>query len=52
MALFARLTGMQVKYGVTSAYLATASILLVLAPACARYRAYKAANPGGWRQYV
>ncbi len=52
MTLFALLTGMHVKYGVASAYLATASILLALAPACAWYRKYKAANPGGWRQYV
>jgi len=52
MMLFALLTGMRAKYGVTSAYLATAIVLLVLAPACAWYRKYKAANPGGWRQYV
>lgn len=52
MLVFALLTGMRVKYGVPSAYLAAASILLVLAPACAWYRGYKAANPGGWRQYV
>jgi uncharacterized membrane protein len=48
----AELAGVHAKLGLASAYVGAAGALLVLAPACAWYRRYKAENPGGWRQYV
>jgi uncharacterized membrane protein len=40
------------RAGLARAYLATAIVLLVLYPLCARYRRYKAAHPDGWTRYI
>ncbi len=48
----AEVTGLRGKFGPGGAFCGAAFALLALAPACAWYRKYKAANPGGWRQYV
>ncbi len=52
MVKLAELAGVHGKFGVASAWLGAAGTLVALAPVCARYRRYKAANPGGWRQYI
>ena len=46
------LTKTHQELGLASAWLGAAATLVVLAPARVWYRRYKAANPGGWRQYV
>jgi uncharacterized membrane protein len=52
MMLFANVAGVQAKLGLASAYEGALGALVVLYPACVLYRRYKAAHPGGWRQYV
>jgi uncharacterized membrane protein len=44
--------GLTTKFGLAAAYIGAGGALIALAPACAWYRRYKAANPGGWRQFV
>jgi uncharacterized membrane protein len=38
--------------GLLKTYVATAVVLVVLYPACVRYRRYKAAHPDGWTRYI
>jgi len=52
MALVAVLTGTRERLGVGAAWLGAAGALVALALPCAWYARYKAAHPGGWRQYV
>jgi uncharacterized membrane protein len=52
MELVATAAGVESKFGVASAWLGAAAVLAALAPLCVFYRRYKAAHPGGWRQYV
>jgi hypothetical protein len=52
MTVFAFLAGVKSKLGLASAYVGADGVLVALAPLCAWYKRYKAANPGGWRQYV
>jgi hypothetical protein len=44
--------GWREKFGVGSAYLGGAAIVLALFPACLRYRRYKRAHPNGWIRYL
>jgi uncharacterized membrane protein len=39
-------------HGLLKTYVATAAVLALLYPACARYRRYKAAHPDGWTRYL
>jgi uncharacterized membrane protein len=48
----AQILGWQSKLGLVSAYLGGLAIVVVLYPACARYRAYKQAHPDGWTRYL
>lgn len=52
MMLFAHVTGVHGRLGLTGAYLGTACTVLLLYPVARWYGRYKAAHPGGWRQYV
>jgi uncharacterized membrane protein len=52
MELVALAFGWHDQFGLGSAYLGAAAVLVALYPACVRYRAYKAARPGGWTQYL
>jgi uncharacterized membrane protein len=52
MMLVAYLTGVHGKLGLPGAYLGTACTVLALYPLVRWYGRYKAAHPGGWRQYV
>lgn len=52
MQLVALAFGWHERGGVGSAYLGAAVVLAVLYPVCRRYRAYKAAHPRGWTQYL
>jgi uncharacterized membrane protein len=52
MELVALAFGWRGAFGLGSAYLGAAAVLLALYPACVRYRAYKAAHPDGWTQYL
>lgn len=52
MGLVALALGWQDRFGLGSAYVGAAAVLIALYPACVRYRAYKAAHPGGWTQYL
>jgi uncharacterized membrane protein len=40
------------SHGLLKTYVATAVVLVVLYPACVRYRRYKAAHPNGWARYI
>jgi uncharacterized membrane protein len=44
--------GVKKQLGLAATYGAAAVALAVLYPACAWYRRYKAAHPGGWTRYV
>jgi uncharacterized membrane protein len=48
----AHVLGVNGKLGLASAYLGAATILVVLYPACVRYRTYKRAHPDGWTRYL
>jgi uncharacterized membrane protein len=48
----AALLGVQKQLGLGATYLGAAATLVVLYPACAWYRRYKAAHPHGWTRYV
>jgi uncharacterized membrane protein len=52
MMLVAYLTGLHGKLGLAGAYLGAACTVLALYPLVRWYGRYKAAHPGGWRQYV
>src|SRR5262249_9028655 len=52
MALVAEAAGVRATLGIGAAFGGAALALLVLYPLSAAYGRYKAANPGGWRQYV
>lgn len=52
MELVALAFGWHEQFGLGSAYLGAAAVLVVLYPACVRYRRYKAARPHGWTQYL
>lgn len=40
------------SHGLIKTYVAAAVVLVVLYPACVRYRRYKAAHPDGWARYI
>jgi hypothetical protein len=44
--------GLHHREGLLASHAAAAIVLAVLAPLCARYRTYKAAQRGGWARYV
>jgi uncharacterized membrane protein len=52
MMIVAHLSGLHARLGLTGAYLGTACTVLALYPLARAYGLYKAAHPGGWRQYV
>jgi uncharacterized membrane protein len=52
LELSAHLLGFSHKLGLTATFVASLVVATVLYPACLRYRAYKAAHPKGWVQYV
>jgi uncharacterized membrane protein len=52
LAIASYALGVHKKLGLGATYLGAALCVLALYPACVWYRGYKAANPGGWRQYV
>jgi uncharacterized membrane protein len=52
LALFAQLTGLHGQLGIRSAYLGALAVLVVLYPACAWYRRYKAAHPAGFARWI
>jgi uncharacterized membrane protein YcfT len=52
MMLFAVLTGLKHTLGVLSAYAGAIGVVVVLYPACAWYRGYKARNPDGWPRWI
>lgn len=52
MVLVALAFGWNRAFGVGSAYVGAAAILIALYPACRWYRDYKTAHPRGWTQYV
>ncbi len=52
LALGAKVFGVYEKLGLASAYLGGAVILVVLYPACARYRRYKREHPTSLARYV
>ncbi|MDB4969637.1 MAG: uncharacterized protein JWN44_5326 [Myxococcales bacterium] len=39
-------------HGLLKTYVATAAIIVVLYPLCARYRRFKSAHPDGWTRYI
>jgi uncharacterized membrane protein len=52
LALAGYVTGLRGKLGLGATYGGAALAVLVLYPLSAWYGRYKAANPGGWRQYI
>jgi uncharacterized membrane protein len=44
--------GWHSKLGVASAYVGALGILVLLYPACVRYRAYKQAHPDNWTRFI
>ena len=48
----AHLLHLESRLGLSSAYLGGALIVILLYPACLRYRSYKQAHPGGWTRYL
>jgi uncharacterized membrane protein len=52
LVLVAQLAGVRARLGITATLVGAAAALALLYPVCAAYQKYKAANPGGWRQYI
>lgn len=50
--LLGRLTGLEGKLGLLSAYAAAAFVLVALYPLCVRYRRFKAEHPRSFAQYI
>jgi uncharacterized membrane protein len=44
--------GLQSRFGVASAYVGAAFVLVALYPACAYYRRYKVAHPTSWTKWI
>jgi uncharacterized membrane protein len=52
LKLVAWITGLHGKLGLLSSYVGALAVLVVLYPACAWYRRYKAAHPASWARWI